>query len=128
MIRLARFFLIILLSILVGCGEKESVTNHLFDSFSVHGMGQTTCIEYNESSDVENFNLAMRVWLQGYFTAINTTGSALSFEIDENGLTNSIKFIKTQCATPDNQEMIVAQLLNIFWRVQLKEFQSSANK
>jgi len=125
---LARYVLVLVLSILVGCSEEELVTNHLFDSFSVHGMGQTTCIEYNENSNIDNFNIAMRVYLQGYFTAINTTGSALAFEIDEDGLTKSIKFIKTQCATPDNHEMFVAQLLNIFWRVQLKEFQSSANK
>ena len=101
--------------------------SHLSDSFSVHGTGQVACSEYLSKAENESFALSIRVWLQGFFTAVNATGAAVSFEINESDLNDSIEFINKHCSSAENKELWVAQLANIYWRTKFKEFQKHAN-
>ena len=107
---------------IVGCSDSDDVISKISDEYSVHGVGQTTCTQINEQLHIDGFRLGIEVWLQGYFTSVNTSGAPRGFEIDTAGLEQSIEYIKTKCGDPDNADLWVAQLTNIFWRQQFLQF------
>tara|TARA_R110002072_G_scaffold300573_1_gene478384 strand:+ start:129 stop:515 length:387 start_codon:yes stop_codon:yes gene_type:complete len=104
----------------VGCGnsdEKNStVESEVSNNHSVHGMGQTTCLEVNDHFDKEGFQFGLRVWLDGYYTAINSATVKHNFEVDIKGLEGSISLIKLNCLKKGNQDLWIAHIVSMFWR------------
>ena len=103
---------------------SETIESKLSDSFSVHGMGQTTCIEVNENFYKKGFLVALKVWLGGYYTAVNSILAANGFEINDKELLESTIYIQAMCKEENDPELWVAQVTNIFWRTKYKSFES----
>lgn len=101
----------------MGCDGSSDPLSSGEPAYPVYGVGQNTCSQFNDNLANEQFQVETSVWLQGYFTAINTTGSARGFTINPLDLERSIDYIKSKCAEPDNADIQVANLTNIFWRL-----------
>jgi hypothetical protein len=125
---LLKYVLVILLLFSSSHGYSEAIESKLSDSFSVHGMGQTTCIEVNENSDKKGFLTALKVWLGGYYTAVNAILASHSFEIDDKDLLESTIYIQTMCKEQNDPQLWVAQVTNMFWRTKFKSFESEQTK
>ena len=119
-------FLLFIFMFLVGCNQEASDTylSHVSDSYGAFGMGQTTCPEYTEHSENDNFNIAMRVWLEGYFTSVNMFLAKSGFEIDDSRIVKGVEFIKTECAKTENTELWVPTVAYVFWRSEFKKFKT----
>ncbi|MFV1874047.1 MAG: hypothetical protein ACMZ64_12065 [Oleiphilus sp.] len=120
--------LIYLAVFLAGCSQEDSnvFISQLSDSYGAFGMGQTTCPEYTKYSSNDNYNTAMLIWLEGYFTSVNMFMANSGFEINDNRIAKGIEFLKIECAKTENANLWVPTVASVFWRSEFKNFLAEA--
>jgi len=96
------------------------------ESYYVFSIGQAHCERLNKKLSDKKYNIAAKFYMHGYFTAANVTGSTFGFQLDQAAVDNAFEVVNEYCSKPENRDMWLADILNIYWRSQFKGFSASA--
>lgn len=87
--------------------------------YLVHGVGTTLCEEvliFKDDEEKKKFEFVLRVWLGGYFTSLNSVLLDTGEGFSGKEASTAVREVYDVCSNPKNQDISVAEIIDIYWR------------